>query len=642
MNSQRNAVEQHRAPSRECDARLYTLPHRGNGGTGRRAGFRFPWGDPWGFESPFPHHDDSRAEPIGAERVGAGDALPAAQLALAFLVPVQTDPPGSYVARFERAWGAFRAGRLDDATASYGACLELAPENPIVAFHLACTNARGLEHGEALEWLARAAEWGYADPEVAAWCEALAPLRERDAFGSVLARMEENAAALDDDPPRDVSLGRVPTRYRRARSADGTRLVLGDVLWDAVRAEPVAVLRRGDSSVGRAAFDPSGRWIATTSADAFCIWDAETGELEKQLHGAGTSTGRPSFDARDSRVACVVSDAPLGAGARVWSVPDGERLFFGMGSSEAFLDASGERLATVDGGHLYVWNVDTQRVIARFRGTARVRLVTTGAFYNVFCHDAESLEQLWRVDFGGGNPAPLSIEQDGAGARLTVSYEPVVLALEDGRILAEGVECGMRFTPADRFLIGGDGWASAVVRDGASHAELFERTEYAGGAWLASTPSLHVAGDVAAAEDRYLSVGGEPFPLRAHAARLLDPIHVAAWAAGIRSRTPRLPPVPIARRVSPRADAITAAGDAVTVTIQADCPDGVLDFEVVLGGELLPIEHPAKEVERHATGALLELTVPRPAGADDVLLLVRPISGAGVVGRAVSLAVRWP
>jgi hypothetical protein len=28
---------------------------RENGGTGRRAGFRFRWGNPWGFESPFSH-----------------------------------------------------------------------------------------------------------------------------------------------------------------------------------------------------------------------------------------------------------------------------------------------------------------------------------------------------------------------------------------------------------------------------------------------------------------------------------------------------------------------------------------------------------------------------------------------------------
>ena len=33
-----------------------------SGGTGRRAGFRFQWGNPWGFESPLSHHSRPRIQ----------------------------------------------------------------------------------------------------------------------------------------------------------------------------------------------------------------------------------------------------------------------------------------------------------------------------------------------------------------------------------------------------------------------------------------------------------------------------------------------------------------------------------------------------------------------------------------------------
>ena len=37
-------------------SRSWTDAHRGRGGIGRRAGFRFPWRKSWGFESLRPHH----------------------------------------------------------------------------------------------------------------------------------------------------------------------------------------------------------------------------------------------------------------------------------------------------------------------------------------------------------------------------------------------------------------------------------------------------------------------------------------------------------------------------------------------------------------------------------------------------------
>src|SRR5207302_719693 len=41
--------------------------HRESGGTGRRAGLRIPWGNPWGFDPPLSHQEKARRVGVKSE-----------------------------------------------------------------------------------------------------------------------------------------------------------------------------------------------------------------------------------------------------------------------------------------------------------------------------------------------------------------------------------------------------------------------------------------------------------------------------------------------------------------------------------------------------------------------------------------------
>jgi hypothetical protein len=59
------------ADSRAIESRLESRVESAGGGIGRRAGFRFQWGNLWGFESPPAHHFNSRG--YTRDRDGAPD-----------------------------------------------------------------------------------------------------------------------------------------------------------------------------------------------------------------------------------------------------------------------------------------------------------------------------------------------------------------------------------------------------------------------------------------------------------------------------------------------------------------------------------------------------------------------------------------
>src|SRR5687767_5218721 len=100
--------------------------------------------------------------------------------ALILLVLVGQEPardPMVYLRTHREADAALVAGRLDEARSGMLQCLRLSPGNATVAYALACTEARAGRSEAALDWLERAAQWGYADAEVAAWDGDLASLR---------------------------------------------------------------------------------------------------------------------------------------------------------------------------------------------------------------------------------------------------------------------------------------------------------------------------------------------------------------------------------------------------------------------------------------------------------------------------------
>src|SRR5687767_6996548 len=116
--------------------------------------------------------------------------------ALILLVLVGQEPardPMAYVRAHREADAALVAGRLDEARSGMLQCLLLSPGNATAAYALACTEARAGRTDAALDWLERAAQWGYADAEVAVWDGDLASVREQRRFMAAAEVMRQNA-----------------------------------------------------------------------------------------------------------------------------------------------------------------------------------------------------------------------------------------------------------------------------------------------------------------------------------------------------------------------------------------------------------------------------------------------------------------
>ncbi len=58
---------------------------------------------------------------------------------------------------------ALAENRLDDAITAFQRCLQLAPRYHVCAYDLACAYSRKRDAAKAVEWLARAADWGFED-----------------------------------------------------------------------------------------------------------------------------------------------------------------------------------------------------------------------------------------------------------------------------------------------------------------------------------------------------------------------------------------------------------------------------------------------------------------------------------------------
>jgi len=166
----------------------------------------------------------------------------------------EAELPWSYAQRFHAGWGALSAGNLAGARRAYEAALELSPENPTCAFHLACVAAREEDEEKALEWLGRAADWGYADRAVAAFDPDLAGLRGSETFAAVLARMGPDAEPEAAERPA-IELDWSTSHQGTFVSSDGQVVVYQSAdrtyLWDGDREELRAVvrLRRGPRSM---------------------------------------------------------------------------------------------------------------------------------------------------------------------------------------------------------------------------------------------------------------------------------------------------------------------------------------------------------------------------------------------------------
>jgi WD40 repeat protein len=151
---------------------------------------------------------------------------------------------GGYVETFERAWRALCTGDSASARASYMACLQLRPESPTVAYHLACLEARGGHLDEALSWLARVVEWGFLDAAVLEWEPDLRPLRERGDLEPLVRRIRAGEESLPS--AREARLQWNPDVHSPEFSPDGLSVTSGfgssRFLWDVLAGEVNAVL----------------------------------------------------------------------------------------------------------------------------------------------------------------------------------------------------------------------------------------------------------------------------------------------------------------------------------------------------------------------------------------------------------------
>jgi WD40 repeat protein len=88
-------------------------------------------------------------------------------------------------------------------------------------------------------------------------------------------------------------------------------------LWDAATGVELAVLRRHESAVYKAVFDPSGARVLTASYDNTArIWDAATGAELAVLRGHESAVYNAVFDAQGARVLTASADKT----AQIWRV----------------------------------------------------------------------------------------------------------------------------------------------------------------------------------------------------------------------------------------------------------------------------------------------------------------------------------
>jgi hypothetical protein len=208
--------------------------------------------------------------------------LASALLLVTVLQPATAD---GCVARFAAGVEALDTGELDTAGRCFRACLDDGPENPTVAFYLACVAARSGETEDALQWLRRAVAWGYDDAALLAWEPGLEPLHETEAFTAVLECARELQSASDD-----VHIEWSRGLHDPVVSPDGERLVTVDdgrgFLWEVPTGREIAILApAGQGRVRFACFTPDGHVV--TTGDVGRVWDGRDGSFLHELEGSG-------------------------------------------------------------------------------------------------------------------------------------------------------------------------------------------------------------------------------------------------------------------------------------------------------------------------------------------------------------------
>ena len=204
-------------------------------------------------------------------------------LTLVLSLPPVAQETDSWLDLFQLAERAQAENDPKDTERWFLAALELDPENPTVAYHLAGTCARAGKVEDAFTWLTRAIGWGWRDDAVMEWDPDLEGLREDPRWSELLATT----------PAREPEGGGIEIRSRLGLghpclSPDGERALTtgrgGAVLWNATDGTVLAFL--DEREVSDVQFDLEGTVARTRREDGTWVaWDGRTGERRAELDG---------------------------------------------------------------------------------------------------------------------------------------------------------------------------------------------------------------------------------------------------------------------------------------------------------------------------------------------------------------------
>jgi WD40 repeat protein len=289
-------------------------------------------------------------------------AILACALSIAGASGTQETPASArYLDRFLAAFGAVEQGALDEALAGYESCVELAPESPTLALHLACLHARRGSLAESSAWLSRAIEWGFDDRGYLEWEPDLATLRASAGFQSLL-------ELLPPAPERMIAATflRVPEPALTAWSPDGLRAVASGMLWDVETRELYARLDSDGTVPACVAFHPSGREIFACAGGRVSVWEAASGAHLADLEPPLRPEARELEFSADGRI--VLCHGPMTRG--VWDTATREQIPLRkiFPSEYVRIDPLGECLLFTDRGYAALVEIATGTVRAYVKG----------------------------------------------------------------------------------------------------------------------------------------------------------------------------------------------------------------------------------------------------------------------------------
>lgn len=101
----------------------------------------------------------------------------------------------TYRQEYQAGLDALRAQRWNEGIASFERCLSLQPGSASSAYNLACAYAQQGDVERGLDWLGRAIDKGWADPDHLRWDSDLTPLRTDPRFDQLLVVVDERYPA---------------------------------------------------------------------------------------------------------------------------------------------------------------------------------------------------------------------------------------------------------------------------------------------------------------------------------------------------------------------------------------------------------------------------------------------------------------